>query len=220
MAATICPRVMTAPLQQQDHRSAKRRTEAAFLEGTTRRRHSGAAIPALRLDVLDQTSGGGSEPVNTPRVLTARGSMIVSLPTTKRSTFFGASARRSTGCPAMAPSAPATAEEIEQLGFGDALQRAQEEGINLFAESPLLSVRTGKASLVPNHRQASGMVMHAVEAERKNKTLTGDFYKRPTWNQSVNYAREKEDNRTLETIARQKRGSVLQGMLRPVASPA
>lgn len=120
-------------------------------------------------------------------------------------------------CPAASSSAKS--EKVE--GFSEeAIQRAQDEGVDLFALAPKLTHRERAPHLHPAHGQASGLTRSPVDAKRLDGCLASDFFQKPAWNSSMAPQTKAEDNRSLETMARQRRDDTMQGYLREKAESA
>lgn len=103
--------------------------------------------------------------------------------------------------------------------FSDALQRAHDEGLNLFAAAPLPSYRESarnrsKPKLQAPHIKSSGLVKQESDISRLDTCLTRDFFVRPGWNHSTLPRKVKEDSRSLETIARDRRETAMKTILR------
>lgn len=129
------------------------------------------------------------------------------------------SSRPSTFAAPLAPAAGREAAEAEAAaqGFNDTLQRAREEGLDIFAPAPQLTYSDMTRQLHPQHWRGTGMVQTPVDSRRLDGVLASDFFQRPAWNTSVLPERRQEDLRSLETIARQRRRKVMTTFLREKA---
>lgn len=107
--------------------------------------------------------------------------------------------------------------EVVAHGFDEALQRAREEGLDIFAAAPELLYRATTPRLAPVHLKGTGMVQTPSSAKRLDACLTSDYFQRPDWNVSTAPSQGREDARTLETMARQLRGQVMTDCLRQAA---
>lgn len=104
--------------------------------------------------------------------------------------------------------------------FGEALRRARDEGVDLYAAAPqplfMCSARSGsKPKLQAPHMKATGCVREESDICRLDACLTRDYFARPAWNTSTLPYRAPEDHRSLESIARDMRVSAMRSYLRP-----
>lgn len=133
--------------------------------------------------------------------------------------------QRETGATESAIRPPASSRTQEsstwasEQAFRDTLQRARDEGVNIFAAAPLPSYRQsasrqgGTPKLEAPHIPSTGVVMEDCDMHRLDSCLTRDYFQRPAWNMSTLPRRLPEDTRSLETIARERRAEAMSSLM-------
>lgn len=106
--------------------------------------------------------------------------------------------------------------EVAAGGFENTVQRAREEGLDVFAPAPQLTYRDMTRLLHPVHWQGTGMVQSPLDAKRLDACLAPNYFQRPSWNTSI-VPEPAERSQSHEAVARQIRGDAFTDLLKQTA---